>query len=278
MVPFLLVILIGVQLAQLTWLLLPAPPAPPPAPVWVEPASSSEPLPSPDAVLQDLARFDPWERPILEEVAPPPPPPPPPPPEETAVVTELALDLIGTMILPEEASWAILVRRSAREKQISMRLGEAVDGAILERIERHAVFLRNHGRLEKLSMVDTEGGGKSSSKKGAATVPGAGHTLSRQAYNRLLSKGMGLLAGVNITPFYRGADSVGYRLKFSGQNAEMRQLGLVSGDVIRKVNGISVLDRNKMSGLVPGLKSQTALSIDVLRNGQPATLQLRIGP
>ena len=250
---------------------LPKPPSLPPAQALVESVVTGE-IPPPDVVLRSLSRFNPWERPLPKEVAPPPPPPPPL--EETVVVSELALDLIGTMLLPGDASWATLVRRNSRSKQISLRLGEEVDGAILERIARKAVFLRNHGRLEKLSMLGSKDKGMENRSTGAP-VTGA-KKLSRKVYDRLLSKGMGLLAGVNITPFYQGANSVGYRLKFPKNNADMRQFGLVNGDVVKKVNGISVLDGSKLTGFAPKLKGQSSLSIEVLRNNRPETIQLKI--
>ena len=286
MVPFLLVVLIGLQLAQMTRLFLTEPPMKATVPAVPAPQVQPERLLSFDTVLQSLKRFNPWERPLPKKVAPPPPPPP----VEKAVETELALELIGTMVLPNDASWAILLSNGNRQKQISLRLGEEVDGAILERIERNAVFLRNNGRLEKLSMAGAEsmakrraisdGSGKREKKphhkKAAKRRRKKGRTLSRQAYTRLLSKGMGILAGVNITPYYRGADSVGYRLKFSKDNADMRQLGLLNGDVVKKVNGISVLDQKKFSRYAPQLKKQSSVRFEILRNNRPKTIQLRI--
>lgn len=270
----------GMQLAKITWLLLPKPPVPSSVKTQIELVVPSEQSLSLDVVLQSLTRFNPWERPLPKKVAPPPPPPPAP--KEKAVVTKLALDLIGTMVLPDDASWAILLRQNKRNQQISLRLGEEVDGAILERIERRAVFLRNHGRLEKLSMAGDEDKKMEGPVKKVAVTKHRGerergNKLSRQAYTQLISKGMGLLAGVNITPFYQGANSVGYRLKFSESNADMHQLGLVNGDVIKKVNGIRVVDQKKLTRFVPKLKKQSSLRIDVLRNNRPETIQLHIG-
>ena len=278
-VPLLLIVLIGMQLAKMTWLVLPQPPAQPPVTNVAVPILQGKTIPPLDTVLQSLARFNPWEQSLPKKIEPAPPPPPPP--EETVVVTELALDLIGTMVLPDQASWGILVRRGRANLQLVLRVGEEVDGAILERIERNAVYLRNHGRLEKLSMVGSEDDritDLSSQKKISPNVQDKNNTISRHVYSQLLSKGMGLLSGVNIMPFYQGGNSVGYQLKFSEDNPDMHQFGLQNGDVIKKVSGISVLDQKKLSQFAPQLRSQTALTIEVLRNNRPETLHISIGP
>ena len=158
-VPLLLFVLVGLELARLTWFLLPAPPPSSQAPTrdltLVKTDKPPPAAPSLSAVLRSLQQYNPWEAPLedessLAEL---------PEPEEQAVATQLDLELVGTLLLPNKASWAILVQRKKRKEQISLQLGNSVDGAILERIERKAVYFRNNGRLEKLSMVDNKTGG-----------------------------------------------------------------------------------------------------------------------
>lgn len=283
--PFLLLLLLALELARITWYVLPAPhPA-----TGVNPAATLSgahsavemrdvkeiTAPSLHRVVMSLRRFNPWEEPEKKQKMLPIKPPPEP--EEKVVVTQLDLELVGTMILPDDASWAVLVRRSNREKQISLRIGESLDGAVLERMERKSVYLRNKGRLEKLSMLGSEDEKNKTKKKTSSQEKSVGKTISRSVYDTLLGKGMGLMAGVNITPFYQGRKSTGYRLKFSGSNADMSQFGLKNGDVIQQVNGIQVTDQKKITLFSRELKKQSSLSISVLRNNQPETIQLQIG-
>ena len=94
----------------------------------------------------------------------------------------------------------------------------------------------------------------------------------------MLAKGMGLLAGVNVTPFYQGTDSVGYRVKFPDDKAEFNKIGLASDDVIQQVNGISVTDTAKITQLANQLKSQTNVKIGVLRDNAAQVIELNIEP
>lgn len=279
-VPLFLVVLIGFQLARGTWLLMPQPPMVPqvdiPTTTVEVPSVPSVPTLSPSAMLTALSHFNPWEHPLKKKVAAPPSvvPPPPKKEEEKAVETKLALDLIGTMVLPDDASWAILQRRTGTKEQVILRVGYEVDDAFLERIERRTVFVRNHGRLERLSMVNYDLPDQADGKQ---ERPGHKH-LSRARFNQLVAKGMSVLSGVKMTPFYQGAKSVGYRLTFSENHEEMRQLGLMDGDIIQKVNGMRVMDRKKLAQFASSLKRQSSLKIELLRQDRRETIHLSIAP
>ncbi len=281
-VPALLVILIGFELARITWLLIP-------------PSESLRSVPSPFVnggddggpatadgdpatplanVLESLRRFDPWGVPIEEKK-----PEPQPVVVEEAVISQLDLELIGTMVLPNDASWAVLVRKSGSRKQITRRVGEEVDGAILERVERNAVFFRNQSRLERITLAKIDGSGRTTTGSPAATGRSSKvkKNISRKRFKRLLDKGPGLLAGVNVSPRHRGSKLIGYGIRYAGSHTELNMLGLSSGDTIQKVNGVSVTDTQGITRLAARLKNSSSVRIDLLRGGRPHTIQIGIG-
>ncbi|MBF0271000.1 MAG: hypothetical protein HQL98_02835 [Magnetococcales bacterium] len=280
--PYLVAACMGLELSRVTWLALPDP-VQVGEPVQLQPekgGGATQRALSGATVLDGLKAFNPWESAAVEKDKPAPRPAEV---KEVAVDSNLELNLIGSMILPH-LSWAILTRKKDPNSQIVLQIGEEVDGAYLKRIERNAVYFENRGRMERIAMQDrlkpeTAGGGASQAVMGSApaTAVATVQTIPRPEYDAMLNKGMGLLAGVNITPFYQGKDSLGYRVKFPDSKTEFTKLGLQPDDVIQQVNGISVTDAQKIGQLANQLKGMSTLRIDLLRDNQPKSIELTIG-
>ncbi|MBF0180935.1 MAG: hypothetical protein HQM03_13005 [Magnetococcales bacterium] len=278
-VPFLLAGLLGLQLAGLTWRLLPAPAPRADAAVALpeRKAKPAAPVIAPDAAREGLRRFNPWEN--VQRVAEKPVPPPVQAAPPAPVASSLDLNLIGAMILPK-LSWAVLTRKANPNVQIVLQVGEEVDGATLKKIERRAVLFDNRGRLERIEMVDPVGKPDPSPMTAQAAAPASRSAnvrlLPRAEYDAMLAKGMELLTGVNLSPFYQGKDAAGYRVKFPDNKSELQKIGLASEDVIRQVNGIPVTDMPRITQLAAQLKTQSSVRIDLMRDNQPATIELQI--
>ena len=280
--PWLLLVLIGLELARITWLLLPLPVAggsgggAGAGPSSRSRSGGSGPDASGavtmDAYLESLRRFDPWGS-SLEAKAPEP--------EvrldEEAVISQLDLELIGTMVLPNDASWAVLVRKSNANEQLTLRVWEEVDGAILERVDRNAVFFRNQTRLERIELSRIDGSGRTSGPSVESQPSKVAVNISRQHYMRLVNKGAGLLAGVNVTPSNRGSQLIGYTISHVGDNSELRTLGIASGDTVQRINGVSVTDTQAITRLATRMKDQSAITVELLRGGRVHTIQIGVG-
>ncbi|GAB0056531.1 hypothetical protein SIID45300_00839 [Candidatus Magnetaquicoccaceae bacterium FCR-1] len=281
--PFLMAACLGLELARLSWLAVPEPQAL----VQAFPSQSGKSVSVPNravsgtTLLEGMRAFNPWETVIVEKEKPVAPPPPVV--REEVVESKLELNLIGCMILPQ-LSWAVLTRKKDPNNQLVLQVGEEVDGAFLKKIERNAVYFDNRGRTERIVMLDgikppELAGARPAAERSVQASPSTATlgTIARQEYDALVGKGMGLLAGVNVTPYYQGNDSVGYRVKFADTKTEFIRFGLASDDVIRQINGISVTDAQKMGQLAGQLKGLSTIRIDLIRDNQPKTLEWTIG-
>jgi hypothetical protein len=92
-------------------------------------------------------------------LAPKPLAPPPPPQQEVQAVVEepaqptsLNLNLVGTLIRSQEHSMAIIVDAQKRGEQQLLRIGDGIQGAIVQAIEWDKVTLDVNGKLEILEM------------------------------------------------------------------------------------------------------------------------------
>jgi len=276
-----LILLLGVlgfQLSQLTWnWLLPE------KTVWtglIQPALpedeveqttvSSIPL---STVTKSLAVFDPWGKiPVIS-----PPPKVTPKIEEKVVETVLNVELLGTLIRSSGDSVAIMVekrgkgRRKGNQGQQFLQVGDKIQTALLERIERKMVYLRNGKQLEVVRMSSELGDPQVSVSEKSKQINSA-KKISRKEYLALLDQGVKLLRGVKITPYYRGKHSVGYRLQMDNPREIFTRMGIKSGDVIQKVNGNSVVGSGAITKLVTQLRREKQIRVDLLRNNSPGTL------
>jgi type II secretory pathway component PulC len=115
------------------------------------------------------------------EVAPEPEPEPPP--EEAIAESDLKLTLLGTAVFGSpDLSTAVVTRAGSGEVQV-VRIGDEIEGATVERIERRRLVVRNRGKLEQISL-DVQ----------KASGPGVNHRATstqervRQARERALAR------------------------------------------------------------------------------------------
>jgi len=78
--------------------------------------------------------------------------------EPEAIPTRLNLTLQGTVLGDDETSRAIIIAEKQNEQKL-YRIGDAVQGGIIESIERGKVILEVFGARETLMMKEREGGG-----------------------------------------------------------------------------------------------------------------------
>jgi general secretion pathway protein C len=50
------------------------------------------------------------------------------------------------------------------------------------------------------------------------------------------------------------------------------KLGLLTGDVLKRVNGLELQDPTRLPSIVHLLKNEQTFTLDILRNGKPLTL------
>lgn len=84
--------------------------------------------------------------------------PAPKPVEKEVAPTQLNLTLLGTVTGNEQDARAIIVDNSKRQQDL-YRVGDAVQNALIETIERGRVTLDVNGQSESLVIKDREGGG-----------------------------------------------------------------------------------------------------------------------
>jgi general secretion pathway protein C len=81
---------------------------------------------------------------------------------------------------------------------------------------------------------------------------------------------------VRIVPFFEGGKSAGFKLYSVKAGSLLSKLGLVNGDILRKVNGYEISSPEKALEVYGILKSERNVTLDVTRGGKPRTFQYAI--
>ena len=192
---------------------------------------------------------------------------------------ELGLALVGTVCGSPEVSRAII--KDIRSDILSLyRVGQAIGDACVESIEKNAVVLLHNGQRKTLTFTAASGG-----DKGAVGVPSTeaveqpGEAIEPDLTDKtdkedstLISEGSGqvqsTLEKAVIEPYVVKGKVEGLKIMGLEGIIAARDLGLKNGDIICSVNGQRLTSKQKAYQIFKKARSQTAIDIELLRNGK----------
>lgn len=249
----LLVVALGISLAQLTWRLVPAPALPPAPPAAVSAISVSA-APRLDTVA------------ALHLFGTPQAAPQPAAAQINAPETSLNLTLRGLFAAArKEAAFAIIAEGAGNERP--HRIGSKLSGgAVVHDILPDRVVLERSGRYETLRLPKER-----LELSTAAAAPGSvGLTPAMSGHLRDLREAIKnnpqeLLNLAELQPVMQGGQLRGYRVRPRRHLDLFSAAGLTANDIVTAVNGIPVTDPAQFAALNAQLSSASALRLSVER-------------
>ncbi|WP_022663774.1 type II secretion system protein N [Desulfospira joergensenii] len=182
--------------------------------------------------------------------------------------TELKLVLWGT-VTGGETVFAVIEDKKKREQSL-YEIGDNVQEATLKKIMRHAVVLRYKGKDQILEMEETQRKGISRTFKGSSSksvpVP--------PALSRVFQEGPGsdelstLMRQVKIRPHFSDGEADGLMVYGIRPNSVFRQVGLRNGDIIKEINGTTIVTAEDALNLYTEIKEADNAKISLLRRGK----------
>jgi general secretion pathway protein C len=266
-VALLLVILIGWQLAQAVWLLVPGtePAALPPVQAvqrtQAGPAGSNVSIENIVAarLFGELATDAPA---VVEQ-------------QEDAPDTQLSLELRGTITATEEGQALAIIAERGGEERVYF-IGDAVPGgASLHAVYLDRVLLRRGGRLEALRLPRSDE--SSGERRAAAPPPPRASAVPAQAASvrEVVQQSATVLTEViRPQPVFKDGQQQGYRVYPGRQRQQFAQLGLRPGDLITQINGMALDDPARGMEIFRSLADATSVTVTVDRNGEIEMLTL----
>ncbi len=256
--------LLAITLAQLVWLLLPAPPAAAwrPMPVTAKPVT--------DARRADVAAiinahlFGVYQPAVASA-----------PLTREAPDTPLNLSLMGIFAgTSADYSRALIAQQGGAEQPYSQ--GDRITpGVILQKIMTDRVILLRDGRLETLRLEKD--------KPSTAEAPAAVETAEASGTQELTRIRDEILRDpakaseyLRVQPANQGGQLRGYRVYPGSNRAAFTNAGLRPGDLVTSVNGVELNDAGRALQLLGQLAQSSQINLTVERGGQSQNINLNL--
>ena len=183
--------------------------------------------------------------------------------------TSLQLTLHGVIASPNPVLARAIVADAAGNDNF-YKIGDTLPGnATLKEIHGDRIVIQRGGRLETLTLPKTSlnmsPAAATPSAPMSSNTPNKTYTL-REYRNALLNNPNEVADLVRITPKHEGGRFLGYQLQPGRDPQFMARYGLMPGDVVTAVNGIT-LDNPKGMQLMKDLSKADTLDLEIDRNG-----------
>jgi len=211
--------------------------------------------------------------------------------------TQLNLTLKGILSNDSTAKHFALIARGSQKEEV-YRVGDTIEGAEILQIESRRVLIRRNGVTEALNLEVKAGQPRNASVTAApVTMPGLNRgaslgvsgdrsgirmisdtqrVVSQDTLRQQLQNLPQLLTQAKAVPHMENGQSVGFRVTEIQPDSVFQQLGLEREDVIRAVNGSPVRSVDDAIKAYGNMKTATSFQLDLLRRGQPVTINFSV--
>lgn len=268
----LLVVLLGIALANLTWALMPISHETPP-PVNRAPTSTGTASSGPD--YRQIARLHLFGEARPEQVTQAP---------INAPDTRLNVNLRGILFNSHnDRALAIIAIPGSGEDHF--RAGQEIrPGVKIDHIYPDRVILLREGRHETLRLPEkrletaTAQAPRANSRTSMAGPPGGGGTTTTLAHyrERLIAEPNQAHEFIRAEPVETDGQLRGFRLSPGADTSLFQAAGLHEGDIVTAVNGVQLDALDKGLLAMEELANAAELELQVIRGGQQETLRLQL--
>jgi general secretion pathway protein C len=195
--------------------------------------------------------------------------------------TQLDLTLKGVYAPGKEGGIAIIAAGGGPENVYSV--GDTIAGsARITGIFADRVVLRRGGQAETLRMEfaqESPGPGDRQAQRSDASTDGAGIVeRARALRERIRQNPMELARMVRFQPYVEDGELVGFRIQpRSDEAAVLQEAGIRPEDVVTRVNGIPLNDRAQANRALEELRDASMINVTILRDGRSERLSIPIG-
>jgi general secretion pathway protein C len=202
--------------------------------------------------------------------------------------TTLPIELVSTMIAPDDDRWSMAILRDLGTPQKDPGMynkGAKVAGARVLKVLPRRVYLRHDERIEYVDLEGPTAPAATSPTPKTATpsepiaelggdvkCAGGRCTLPRATVDKVLSNTAVLATSVHVLPMVKDGRPSGFRLDSIRPGSIFSHLQLQNGDTLKAVNGSELTTPDQALALYMKLKTASHLSLQVERQGATQTL------
>jgi general secretion pathway protein C len=204
----------------------------------------------------------------------------------TPEATQLRVKLAGTVAGMDKQRFAIIEDLSARGAQAVYQVGDTIQNAYIIEIRPDCVVLDQDGKQESLCF-EQDNATRSETRRRPAPSPPPRRRASTDDITRIdaatwrinrelildnFSNLGGLSRQARVTPYIVQGQSQGFRLAHLNPGSLFRRMGLQTGDVIQKVNGLQITSPEEALRAFQQLQSASTIRLELLRRNRNTTL------
>lgn len=214
------------------------------------------------------------------------------PEQETKVnsisILKAQLRLLATVAGDEEVACAVIENVKTKIQDL-YRIGDIIEGTRIERIDRNKIVLVNEGQREVLHLYVTDGNSdriEKSAEPVIAQKPDAAEAvnvisptereINKKAFLARVGGMEAIIKTVQIAPYVEDGKEKGVRITGLEGLSMARFVGFENGDIIQNINGSTVTNRRKAFQILRKARSQSSISIQLLRGQQEKKLSFGI--
>ena len=208
--------------------------------------------------------------------------------ENSISVLKAQLRLLATVAGDEEVACAVIENVKTKIQDL-YKTGDIIGGTRIERIERNKIVLFSGGQREVLNLyvadgisdrVEKSAGPVIAQKPDASEVVNIISPTEREINKKAFLARVGgmeaILNKVEAAPYLEDGQEKGVRITGLEDLSMARYVGFENGDVIQNINGSTVTNRRKAFQILRKARSQSSISIQLMRNQQQKKLSFGI--
>ncbi len=190
------------------------------------------------------------------------------------------LRLIGTVLGDQRGVFAIVEELSSKQQSLYRLHDSILDLGEVTEIRRNGIIIRQGNVEELLELGISEGlaaqMGAPSAIPGAQTAAAPMSPLRKVVDRREVEQAMNdlpkLLSQARAVPNTVNGAINGFRLDYIAPASFYEKIGVQTGDVLQRVNGVDIRDPSTMLNLLQQLKNEQTVKLDLVRNNQRSTI------
>ncbi len=204
-------------------------------------------------------------------------------PNAAPVKSGMRVKLLGTLVASNpEWSFASIQDMVTQRSQTFM-VGNTIQGATVETIERERVIIINAGRREYIDGNPGDGAfvppsppvaqantaPPSNDASGIRATSENEYDVPRAEIDKTLNNLNQVAMQARIVPAFKDGQAVGFKLFSIRPDSIYSKIGVQNGDVIRRINGFDLNSPEKALEVYSKMKDAARIEIEIERNGAP---------
>jgi general secretion pathway protein C len=216
---------------------------------------------------------------------------------ESLPESTLPLKLLGTVVqVNGKKSFAIILDTGTREQQIHFEGDEIREGTTITSVTRNRVVLLRNGQEEILEMIEdtalasapvrqnprrirpgqSRAGGNNDESIAVRKVGDNNYVMDRREVEGVLQDFNKLLTQIRVVPHFADGEPDGFKVFNIRPGSLFASLGMVNGDIIKRVNGLDITGPEQALQMFQQLRDENQVTVDLERFRKNITLQYEI--